>query len=260
MKRILICLVTCLLIAVSLPALVSGEDVSTTSHQITISTQDNFLMVNEILTVKGVSNESLEILVVWVQDDGKSVEILINSKEPDSIVQNGNEYSCNISSFGIKKEDITEIKISYELNKNVEYLKKVVRDTDDLSVIFNQKQIFTAQNLASNSTINLQLYKLSEPTLQWYITVILALMIILVAVLAAYVIRKRKSVKTKGMAGGSEEFLTTKKTVLMSILKDIEKQHRAKEISDDTYHKLKEQYKQEAIEAMKLLEDMQSKV
>jgi ribosome recycling factor len=42
----------------------------------------------------------------------------------------------------------------------------------------------------------------------------------------------------------------------MSLLKDLEKQYRAKEISDDTYHKLKEQYKQETVETMKKLDDM----
>ena len=46
----------------------------------------------------------------------------------------------------------------------------------------------------------------------------------------------------------------------MEVLKDIEKQHRAKKISDDTYHKLKDQYKQDAVETMKQLEDMSSKV
>ena len=46
----------------------------------------------------------------------------------------------------------------------------------------------------------------------------------------------------------------------MSLLKDIEKQHRAKQISDDTYHKLKERYKQETVETMKQLEDINSKV
>jgi hypothetical protein len=60
--------------------------------------------------------------------------------------------------------------------------------------------------------------------------------------------------------GESEELLSTKKSLLMTILKDIEKQHRAKQISDDTYHKLKEQYKQEAVNAMKKLEDIGSKV
>jgi len=65
--------------------------------------------------------------------------------------------------------------------------------------------------------------------------------------------------KIKDIAGESEELLNTKKMLLMSFLKDIEKQHRSKQISDDTYHKLKERYKQEAVEAMKQLEDLKSK-
>ena len=72
--------------------------------------------------------------------------------------------------------------------------------------------------------------------------------------------KKQQSPKTKETAAASEELLTTKKELLMSLLKDIEKKHRAKGISDDTYHKLKERYKQEAVEAMKQLEDMKSKV
>ena len=44
------------------------------------------------------------------------------------------------------------------------------------------------------------------------------------------------------------------------VLKDIEKKHRAKQISDDTYHKLRDQYKQEAVETMKQLEDKKSKI
>ena len=75
-----------------------------------------------------------------------------------------------------------------------------------------------------------------------------------------YTLKKQKSVKIKEIASGSEELLNTKKTLLMSLLKEIEKQHRANQISDDTYHKLKERYKQEAVEAMKHLEDMKSKV
>ena len=46
----------------------------------------------------------------------------------------------------------------------------------------------------------------------------------------------------------------------MSLLKDIEKQHRAKKISDDTYNKIKEHYKNEAVDAMRRLEDFESEV
>jgi hypothetical protein len=46
----------------------------------------------------------------------------------------------------------------------------------------------------------------------------------------------------------------------MSLLKDLEKQHRAKKIHDDTYHKLKDHYKQQTVETMKKIEDIESKI
>ena len=50
--------------------------------------------------------------------------------------------------------------------------------------------------------------------------------------------------------------LNTKKALLLSLLKDIEKQHRSEDISDDTYNKLKEEYKSQAVDVMKKLEDI----
>ena len=142
----------------------------------------------------------------------------------------------------------------------MDFTKKVVRTTDSISVIFDNEEIYTATNLAPNTSFNLQLYEPIEPTLNLYTTISIILLVILLIVLATYAFRKQKSAKIKEIAGESEELLNTKKTLLMSLLKDIEKQHRAKQISDDTYHKLKERYKQEAVEAMKKLEDIESKV
>ena len=42
----------------------------------------------------------------------------------------------------------------------------------------------------------------------------------------------------------------------MSILKDLEKQHRSKSVSDETYDKLKDEYKQQAVEVMKKIEEL----
>ncbi len=96
--------------------------------------------------------------------------------------------------------------------------------------------------------------------MNWFYTVLILLLLVLIVVLVAYAFRKQKSTKIKQTASETEELLSTKKTLLMSLLKDIEKQHRSKKISDDTYHKLKEQYKQEAVNTMKKLEDTKSKV
>ena len=92
-----------------------------------------------------------------------------------------------------------------------------------------------------------------------YIAAIVVLLL-LVIIIGAASFRTKKPVKSKRIVVGSEEMLNTKKILLMQLLKELEKKHRAKQISDDTYHKLKEQYKSETVDAMKKLEDMGSKV
>jgi hypothetical protein len=261
MKRTIICLLICIATSITLPAVMASEEgMITQNHQITISTDEDLVSVNEVLTIKGESNETYSTLSVWVQSLAKDVNIYVNSKLPDSIEQNGSEYICNISSFGIKKEDFTQVTILYNLDKDEEFIKTVVRSTDIISVTFNQKKIFSETNLAPGTSFNLKLYETTETSLYLYITVFIIMIIILIIVFAMYTLRKQKSAKVKDIASGSEELLNTKKTLLMSLLKEIEKQHRANQISDDTYHKLKERYKQEAIEAMKQLEDMKSKI
>lgn len=262
MKRAIISLVIVITVALTLlGAMASEEDINTIDiHQITITTEDSYLSINEVIRVQGESNESYDTITVWVHSDADNVNILVDSETPDSITQNGSEYICNISSFAIEKEDTTVVTISYELGKVTEFTRQILRSTNALKVTFDQKELFTGTNLVVGTSITIQLYEPTEPTLNWYIIVIVFLAIILLVVIVMYTFRKQKSVKVKEIAGGSEELLNTKKALLMSLLKDIEKQHRANQISDDTYYKLKECYKQEAVEAMKQLEDMKSKV
>jgi hypothetical protein len=40
------------------------------------------------------------------------------------------------------------------------------------------------------------------------------------------------------------------------LLKDLEKQYRAKSVSDETYTKIKDEYKQQAVDVMKKLDDL----
>ncbi|KYK22862.1 hypothetical protein AYK24_01770 [Thermoplasmatales archaeon SG8-52-4] len=256
MHKLLIFLALGIFLTQGIIAVASEEDTNTFSHQISITENNNFLSVIEQLTIQGDSNESYDEITVWIQNGANNVEIMINSNPPDSIDQNGSEYICDITSFGIIKEESTDLYVSYRLEKDTVFSKKFVRTTNSISVKFKGEDIFTGTNLAIGSIINLKLYESIEPTLDWFIAILIILLLILIAVLVVYIIRKRKTVKIKESTSDSEELLNTKKTLLMSLLKDIEKQHRANQISDETYHKLKERYKQEAVEAMKKLEDM----
>lgn len=256
MHKLLIFLITGIIITQGLIATASEENVNAITHKISITAKENYLSVIEELTVQGDSNESLDEITVWIQDGANNIEILINSNPPDSISHESTEYICNISSLGVVKEDSNQIYISYELEKNAIFSKNIIRPTNSISVKFEGDDILTETNLAVGTTINLELYEPTEPPLNWFIAILVILLLILVLVLVLYLFKKRKIVKIKESTSDSEELLNTKKTLLMSLLKDIEKQHRANQISDDTYHKLKDRYKQEAVEAMKKLEDM----
>ena len=256
MYKLLIFLITGIIITQGLIATASEENVNTITHKILITAKENFLSVIEELTIQGDSNESLDGITVWIQNGADNIEILINSNPPDSISHDSNLYICNISSLGVVKEDSNLIYISYELGKNAIFSKNIIRPTNSISVKFEDDDIFTGTDLAVGAVINIELYEPTEPPLDWFIAILIILLLILVIVLILYLFKNRRIVKTKESTSDSEELLNTKKTLLMSLLKDIEKQHRANQISDDTYHKLKDRYKQEAVEAMKKLEDM----
>lgn len=256
MNKLLIFLIIGIIITQGLIAVASEENVNTITHQISITAKDNYLSVIEELTIQGDSNQTYDQIIVWIQSGANNIDIMINSNPPDSINQNGSEYICNVSSLGIIKEDSNQIYVTYELGKNAIFTKKFVRNTNSFLVKFVEDDIFIGTNLAIGSIINLELYEPTEPPLNWFIAILIILLLILIVVLVLYMLRNRKTVKIKESTSDSEELLNTKKTLLMSLLKDIEKQHRANQISDDTYHKLKERYKQEAVEAMKKLEDI----
>jgi uncharacterized metal-binding protein len=103
--------------------------------------------------------------------------------------------------------------------------------------------------------IQIRLYNPTEAPLNITILVIAFLVAIIVLALLLLFFKKQRS-KTKKTIAESEETLTTKKTLLLSLLKDLEKQYRAQSISDETYNKIKDEYKQQAVDAMKKLDDL----
>jgi len=256
MNKTLNLLIIGLTIITILPiAIVYGENIETTSHQIVISTEENAISVQESLTIQGESNETYQIIKFWIQTDAENVLILANNNEISPI---DNDYTYNLSFLNISMESALQITISYTLSKDVEqFSKTILRNTTSLSVEFNGNTIYTGQNLQSGASCTVLLYKPTEAPLSGYIILFILLLIVVLVVTLLYAFRKQKP-RTIETGVESEELLNTKKALLMSLLKDLEKQHRSKHISDDTYNKIKEQYKQQAVETMKKIEDMKS--
>jgi len=257
MKKIAICLLLGIALIVLNPAnAVYAEEPGAEIHTIKISAGDDGLSVTESLTLQSTSNETYEIITFWIQSGAEDISILVNNN-PVTCNPSGNDYICNISDLEIVMNTSIQVTISYTLGKDIEEFKKTVTyDAASLTVTFGDDLLYTAENLVAGGSFTLSIYEPTEAPLSWYIIVFIILLVILLIVSTLYSFRKQRSTTIKDLTSESGELLNTKKTLLMSLLKDIEKQHRAKQISDDTYHKLKEHYKQQAVEAMKKLEDI----
>jgi hypothetical protein len=259
MKRILTLITLIVTIAFFLTAsCISAEDISSSNHEIVITTTDEKIEVIETITLHGDSDEYINTVSFWILNGASSVNIVVKGSK---VLYNetGNVYTTNLSDMAIEMNSQPNIEITYNLNKDTEnFQKELLHNTTSVKVTFDGNTLYSGNNLISRTSFTLSLYKPTEAPLSTYLIIGIVLLIILLVIVTMFALRKQKTTKIKKIAAESEELLTTKKALLMTLLKDIEKQHRAKQISDDTYHKLKERYKQEAVEAMKQLEDMKS--
>ena len=246
---------------------VIGQEIEDFDIDITSSTES-------ISVVEIISSDVLKLTEKFnfsIQDEASDISVTISDVFYDYTLVGDNTYSIDISSLLPIDGDILTIKISYKLDKDTDNFEKtLINNINDLKITFDGTEIYTGDTLTSGGFLRIALQKEPEPqiitetkteeAIPVWIYVIILVLIVLLLVSFMRPAKKQPSKKIKETAAVSEELLTTKKALLMSLLKDIEKQHRAKGISDDTYHKLKERYKQEAVEAMKQLEDMKSKI
>ena len=242
------------------PISICAQNLNTINHEITLTTRDDgSIGVDESIVLQSTTNESIFNLDFWIQNGANNVVILVNGIEfiYDS---DQNRYLINISSLGIELGDQVTIEITYFLNKNTQFFeKKLIQNTSTISVTHDDKLLYSGTNNAAGSQFTVHIFKAATVTtgesspLIYYIIILILIIFLIILIIF---IRRRKTSKINEIANPTEEVLITKKSLLMSLLKDLEKQYRAKEISDDTYIKLKEQYKQETVETMKKLDDM----
>ena len=239
----------------------NGMEINLDEYNISINQEIDEQSVIENIIIMDNFNESTNELKFWITDDAKNILFLVNNQETTFENINNNEYILNISSTEIGNESIIKISISYSLDRNIkEFKKMVIGNTSKILIEFDGNNILNAENLASGTYFSLRLYEPTETPLSIYIVGIIILIIIVIIIFSLYILRRSRKPKIKDLESESEELLNAKKTLLMSVLKEIEKQYRSKQISDNTYHKLKEFYKQQAIVIMKKLDDLKSKI
>ena len=261
MRLITKSILTSLLIILIITSFSVASDIGINVEEQTIDiiTAENGLLVEENILFNNIGTENATSIKLWIQQGIKDLNIITSETGLTlNSITTGNIREINLSNnnLTIQPGDKLEILLSYTLPTNTENFEKTISyDTSYISIKFNDEPLYQSQNAQSDSTISLRLYKPTEAPLSiTYITIIFILVVIIISIIL-FSLRKQRS-KVKKSIIESKDMLTTKKALLMSLLKDIEKQYRSKSISDDTYSKLKEEYKQQAVEVMRKLEDI----
>ncbi len=262
-------LIGLLLLTLTYP-MVTADDAGTTVNQETvqISLTDKGLQVAESLVMANANtgNQNITSLRFWIQQNAADVTIVEaqSGKELPSLTS-GNIRTCNLSAANltIQAGKTLSITLTYYLPTTEQYfIQTLSYETIALSVIYRDGTtdltLFQGEHLMSgseNNALQVRLYKPTEAPLNISILVIVFLVVLIVLASLLLLLRNQRSKAKKGVVE-SEEMLTTKKALLLSLLKDVEKQYRAQSISNETYTKIKEEYKAQAVDAMKKLDDL----
>ena len=220
-------------------------------YNIDVLSSDTSLSVHENIYFVNSDNDSQFLL--WIQKEATNLVISANGETLSynkERIGNGDTYRCDIASIN---DTNISIFVTYNLPKTICNLDKVTMyNVSSLIITYDKNKIFEGNNLKADSNVSASFIKKSEPVV-YYPVYVLAFLTAILAILLMYSIKKKSSTVRK-LDYESPELLNTKKALLMTVLKEIEKKHRSKDISDDTYNHLKEYYKQEAVEVMKRLE------
>jgi hypothetical protein len=266
-KRSVILLMVILLGVVLLPAVhASDTGVIVDQQLVTITLTDNGLLVSEDIKVTNNALENTTLLRFWIQQNAQDITITAGTSATNLIpytLTSGYIRTCNLSAANLTIPPSTSllIHLTYGLSSSAQNFEQtLLYDTMLCTVSYNSQTLFQGEHLVAQpdatNSLQIRLFKPTEAPLS--MTVIIIIFVVVVAVLGIllFILQRQRSKTKKGTLGDSEETLSTKKTLLLSLLKDLEKQYRAKSISNETYTKLKDEYKQQAVDAMKRLDDM----
>lgn len=116
-------------------------------------------------------------------------------------------------------------------------------------VAANETHTVTFTRAAAASTRNLDTYVWGAGGL------FVGLIVMMVAIRQGWVASRAKPKFEKAGAAESRALLEARRRTLLAALKELEQAHEAKEVPDDAYAPLKEEYKAQAVRAMRNLEE-----
>jgi hypothetical protein len=231
---------------------------------VTISPTNTGLQVDETIKITNTGTENISSLRFWIQQDIQDAVKITELQSGTELVPliTGNIRTCNLSvvNLSIIPTGSMTLQVTYHLPTNTQiFIKTLLYNTTSFSVTYENRDLFKGEHLIYSSeasnTIQIRLYNPTEAPLNITMIVIILAVAIIILTILLFLLTKQRA-KSKKAIAESEETLTTKKTLLLSLLKDLEKQYRAHTISDETYSKIKDEYKHHAVDAMKKLDDL----
>jgi hypothetical protein len=263
-KTVAIILLTLMILCIPYSS-VSANDVGVIvdEENVTISLTNTNLQVIEEIKMTNEGTENISSLRFWIQQNIQDAVKITEKQSGKELIPliTGNIRTCNLSTanLSIKPDGSMTLQVTYNLPTNSEnYIKTLLYNTTIFSVTYEDRNLFQGKQLYSfegNNELQIRLYNPTEAPLNITMIVLIFLVVIIVLAILLLFLKKQRS-KTKKAIAESEETLTTKKALLLSLLKDLEKQYRGHSISDETYSKIKDEYKQHAVEVMKKLDDL----
>jgi cell division protein FtsL len=232
-------------------------------ENVTISLTNTGLQVIEEIKMTNKGTENISSLRLWIQQNTQDAIKITEKQSSKELVPliTGNIRTCNLSmaNLSIIPNGSMTLQVTYHLPTNSQnYIKTLLYNTTIFSVTYENRNLFQGTQLYNsegNNELQIRLYNPTEAPLNITMIVIIFVVAIIVLAILLLFLKKQRS-KTKKAIVESEETLTTKKTLLLSLLKDLEKQYRGHSISDETYSKIKDEYKQHAVDVMKKLDDL----
>jgi len=270
MKKTGVIILIALMTLITLYPCVSAADSGIIVDQeiVTISLATKGLQIVEVIKVTNTGSENATSLRFWIQQNTQEKPTIVELQSGKELVPivTGNIRTCNLSAanLSIAPETSLTFQLTYYLPTTEQnFVKTLLYDTTIFSVTYKegdaQWNLFQGEHLLygvdTNNALQIRVYKPTEAPLNITVLIIVFLAVIIVLAVLLLLLKKQRS-KTKKAVAESEETLTTKKSLLLSLLKDLEKQYRAQSISDETYNKIKDEYKQQAVDAMKKLDDL----
>lgn len=269
MKRTAVLLLVSLVVVIAWYPSVNANDsgVITDQQSVTISIATKGLQVIESIKLTNKGSENATVLRFWIQQNAQDTKIIDLQSGKELVPEiSGNIRTCSLEAenLSLQPNRTRTLEITYFLPTTEQnFIKTLLYNTTSFSVTYregsNQWTLFQGEYLLYgvnvNNALQIRVNKPTEAPLNIIMIIVVFVVVLLVLSSLLLLFRKHRR-KTKKTLIETEETLATKKTLLLSLLKDLEKQYRSRSISDETYTKIKEEYKRQTVDAMKQLDDL----